>query len=118
MNDLNGYAMQAESYRRLLEREGEGYSENTRKEIEDNIRVFDKLATFEKDDKYIAFDSGMFNDIFRAYVDILLKRHVEDEKLRDEINSAAYHILDSMTAKEAEDLYFGRNDWTDVSDKG
>lgn len=106
---MNGYKMQADSYRTLLEREKDKASKETIKHIEDNIRVFDILAEFEKDDKYIAFDSGMFNDIFKGYVDILLKRYIEDEKLRDEINTAAYYILDSTTALEAEDAYYGRS---------
>ena len=106
---MNGYKLQAESYRKLLEREGNGYAEGTKKDIEDNIRVFDMLATFEENDKYIAFDSGMFNDIFRGYVEILLKRHIEDEKLRNEINNGAYYILDTITAKEAEEAYYGRS---------
>lgn len=100
---MDGYRMQADSYRILLEREKNNYNEETVKSIKNKIRILDILADFDADDKYVAFDSGIFNDIFRGYVNILVNSCIKDEKLRDEVNTAAYYILDNTTAQEAEE---------------
>lgn len=98
---MNGYKMMADSYRKLLETKN--MDESAKKNIEQEISVFDKLATFEKGDKYIAFDSGMFNDIFKGYVEILTEDI--DEKTKILLRNRSRGILDEYNSKEAEEKY-------------
>ena len=91
----------ADSYRKLLETKN--MDESAKKNIEQEISVFDKLATFEKGDKYIAFDSGMFNDIFKGYVEILTEDI--DEKTKILLRNRSRGILDEYNSKESEEKY-------------
>lgn len=111
---MNGYKMQAESYRAVLDRDRENLSEESIKDMESSIRVFDRLADFEPEDKYKAFDSTMFNDIFKGYVQIIIDELCEDEdedishaaeKIRSRVSGKAYSVLDRTNAREAENYY-------------
>ncbi len=44
---MNGYKIQADSYRAVLDRDRENLSEESIKDMESSIRVFDRLADFE-----------------------------------------------------------------------
>lgn len=80
--------------------------DESRKQIENKIKVMDCLAEFGEEDKYIAFDSGMFNDIFKGYVE-LLTEDVE-EKTKKTLRNRSRVILDEYNSKEAEDKYLGK----------
>lgn len=111
---MNGYKMQADSYRTVLDRDRSKLPEESIKEMENRIRIFDFLSDFESDDKYTAFDSGMFNDIFKGYVQIIIDElcdaEEEDiknaaEKIRSLVTGKSYSVLDRINAKEAESYY-------------
>lgn len=102
---MNGYQLMADSYKKLLEK-GD-YEEEERKQIQREIKVMECLATFDSSDKYIAFDSGMFNDIFKGYVELLTEDI--DEKTKSLLRNRSRGILDEYNSKEAEDKYFNRS---------
>ena len=111
---MNSYKMQANSYRAVLDRDRNKLSDESIKDMERSIRIFDTLADFEEEDKYTAFDSSMFNDIFKGYVQIIMDELCDDEEenikeaaetLRSRISGKAYSVLDRISAKEAESYY-------------
>ena len=114
---MNGYKVQLEAFKTLLERSGE---DGDTQEIKDKIRVYETLANYEKDDKYIVFDSGMFNDIFKGYVSLLMDQLKETyeadgetdkakalETVGEDMTAAVYSILDVCNAKQAENRFLG-----------
>lgn len=113
---MNGYELQADAYRTALERGRSNMSADAITDMEDSIRIFEQLASFKDGDKYTAFDSSMFNDIFKGYVQIIIDELCEDEdediqdaakQLKGRIQGKAYSVLDRITAKEAEAYYMG-----------
>ncbi len=114
---MNGYQFTADSYKTVLEKSENNYTPEQIKSIKQNIRVFETLATFEDGDKYIAFDSGMFNDIFKGYLELLIQEISESsddkkvaalEVLKKDITQLGYSLLDLYNAEVAEDTYYGR----------
>lgn len=95
-NNLNGYSVMAESYRKLLaqEKKKPGMNKEELEELEAHIRVYETLASFEKNDKFLAFDSSMFNDICIGYVKAAL-RNIEANGSRQEREAAnrLYSVL-------------------------
>lgn len=114
---MNGYQFTADTYKTLLEKDQDKRTQKEIEAIKQNIKVFETLATFEDDDKYIAFDSGMFNEIFRGYIDYILHDLMADYKENDsakakalelvekDIKNGSYYILEDYSAKEAQDVY-------------
>lgn len=100
---MNGYKFIADSYRHFLK---ENPSHDEAHEINKQIALLDKLSTFEKDDKYRAFDSGMFNDIFKGYV-VLLTEDL-DEEIKNKLRIQSRIVLDEYNSKEAENKYLGK----------
>ena len=98
---MNGYKLMANSYRKLLE--NQTMDKESKNNIKQEIKVMDTLATFEKGDKYIAFDSGMFNDIFKGYVKLLTEDIDEDTKKL--LRERSRGILEEYNSKTAEDKY-------------
>ncbi len=114
---MNGYQFTADTYKTLLEKDQDNHTQKEIEEIKQNIKVFETLATFEDNDKYIAFDSGMFNDIFKGYIELIIKEieYNGDEKkkaalqlLKADLNRLSSTILDLHSAKNADDEYYGR----------
>lgn len=111
---MNGYEMTADSYRQVLDRDRSHMTEDEIENMERSIRVFDILAKFEPEDKYVAFDSSMFNDIFKGYVKKIIDELCDDEegdiqkaaqKILGRVYGKSSAILDRMNAKEAEAYY-------------
>ena len=111
---MNGYQLQADSYRAVLERDRAAMSPDAIEDMERNIKLFELLATFEPDDRYIAFDSSMFNDVFKGYVQKIIDELCDDEdeetreaaqKIRSRVLGKASAILDRIGAREAENYY-------------
>ena len=111
---MNGYQLTADSYSKVLERDRSKMGADDIKSMEDNIRVLECLATFSGDDKYIAFNSSMFNDILQGYCLKAIDEFIEDgedeerkaaEILRNKISGKFHSLLDRMTASEAEAYY-------------
>lgn len=110
---MNGYQVQAESYRQVLDRDRNNMDPTDVTDMENKIRVFEQLAKAEPDDKYIMFDSSMFNDIYKGYVEKIIDELCEEEdteeaakQIRDRVTGKASAILDRMGAREAEEYYY------------
>lgn len=97
---MNGYKMLAENNSAMLERID---SDEEREKIKSKIKVYELLAQFDKEDKYTAFDSSMFNDIFKGYVEILTENLPEEYK--QQVRDKSHVILEEVSAKEAEAKY-------------
>lgn len=74
------------------------------------------LAELKKDDKYIIFDSSMFNDIFKGYIDLIIGELEEEyssdiekdsalDLIRTDIRDRGSRVLDMYNSKQAEDYY-------------
>ncbi len=102
---MNGYKLMADSLRKAIEQKEEnGINVN---DAEQQIRIYDLLATFQDNDKFTAFDSGMFNDIFKGYVELLVA-DLEQEKIKKDLIAKANGLLDFYSSKQAEDYYYQR----------
>ncbi len=115
---MNSYQFTADCYKSLLKRsEQEKLTPQEIENLKQKLKVFKSLASFEEDDKFIAFDSGMFNEIFRGYIDYILHDLMADYKENDsakakalelvekDIKNGSYYILEDYSAKEAQDVY-------------
>ena len=111
---LNGYQLQADSFRSYLERNAGMLEEEEKEMIRDEIRISETLAAFQGDDKYRAFNSSMFNDIMKGYVEKALDELIRDggedtgkaaERIRRPLMSRLHGLLDMIGAKEAETYY-------------
>lgn len=95
-----GYQMMADSYRKLLEQKRDTFTESEIKEFEREIDTYDYLAKKPEDEKYILFDTGLFNDITRAYC----KKAMENTKIPaervSEVLSELRFLFDTKSAKE------------------
>ncbi len=111
---MNSYKLSANGYREALEHGRSAMPTEVVADLEQKIRVFDFLAEFEPDDKYVAFDSGMFNEIFKGYIRKIIDELCDDDD--EDIQQAAQlilgrvygkseSILDRMNAYEAEAYY-------------
>ena len=111
---MNGYKMTADSYKEVLQRDREKMSDDAIINMERSIRVLEMLAEFEPEDKYVAFDSSMFNDIFKGYVKKIIDELCDDEdediqkaaqKILGRVYGKSTAILDRTKAREAEEYY-------------
>lgn len=95
-----GYQMMADSYRKLIEQKRDTFTESEIKEFEREIDTYDYLAKKPEDEKYILFDTGLFNDITRAYC----KKAMENTKIPaeqvSEVLSELRFLFDTKNAKE------------------
>ena len=114
-NDYRFYQLTADSYKNILERDRNNMTAEEIEDIEANIRVFDLLASFSEDDKYIIFDAALFNDILRGYclkaMDEFLESDDDEireaaEVLRSKLQGKISSLLDRMDAHDAERYYF------------
>lgn len=79
---MNGYELLASSYRLLLKR-----GEIAEDEAAKKIRVYDFLATCDKEDIYTMVDSSAFNDIIKSFCKKALKNSsVSEQSAQDVIN--------------------------------
>lgn len=111
---MNGYELLVDAHKKALKEDRNKLSEEDKKEIERKIEVFSALANFSEEDKNTAFDSGMFNDIYKGYVWKIMDTlsSSEDEEIRksaqlltEPVRKTASFILNQMSAKDAENYY-------------
>lgn len=98
--DMNGYTMMAESYR-LLMNQGKLEKEIAEKEI----RIYEFLATCDKDDICRLVDSAAFNDIIRAFLNMALSNADIDENSKKKVINQLHWIFDEKQAKEVLESY-------------
>lgn len=76
---MNGYKLLAESYRKAAQ-EGKINQEEAAK----HSRIYDFLASCDKEDINILFDSSAFNDISKSYLSIAVKELIAEETIEEE----------------------------------
>lgn len=92
---MNGFEMQAQSYKVLLER-----GQIDRGEAERKISVYDFLANCSDTQIYDLFDSSAFNTIVKDYVKLALKNTETDEETSEKILQELRWLFDTKGAKE------------------
>jgi hypothetical protein len=97
---MNGYTLMADSYRMLAE-QGKIDKETADKAI----RIYDFLATCDKDDICQMVDSSAFNDIIRAFLRMAVENAGLDEKARNSVTGQLRWIFDEWSAKDVLNKY-------------
>lgn len=95
-----GYQMMADSYRKLIEQKRDTFTESEIKEFEREIDTYDYLAKKPEDEKYILFDTGLFNDITRAYCKKAMENTGIPAEQASEVLSELRFLFDTKSAKE------------------
>lgn len=92
---MNGYTMMADSYRELMN-DGKIDKESAEK----SIRIYEFLATCDKDDLCQMVDSSAFNDIIRAFLKMAVVNAELEEEQQDKVLNQIRWIFDEKSAKE------------------
>lgn len=92
---MNGFTMMADSYKMLMEK-----GEIDREIAEKEIRIYEFLATCDKDDFCRMVDSGAFNDIIRAFLKRAVRQADIGETAQDKVISQLRWIFEEKQAKE------------------
>lgn len=92
---MNGYTMMADSYRKLM---NDGTIDKD--SAEKSIRIYEFLATCDKDDLCKMVDSSAFNDIIRAFLKMAVVNAELEEEQQDKVLNQLRWIFDEKSAKE------------------
>lgn len=92
---MNGYTMMADSYRKLM---NDGTIDKD--SAEKSIRIYEFLATCDKDDLCQMVDSSAFNDIIRAFLKMAVVNAELEEEQQDKFLNQLRWIFDEKSAKE------------------
>lgn len=92
---MNGYTMMADSYRKLM---NDGTIDKD--SAEKSIRIYEFLATCDKDDLCQMVDSSAFNDIIRAFLKMAVVNEELEEEQQDKVLNQLRWIFDEKSAKE------------------
>lgn len=96
---MNGYTLMADSYRKAME-QGKIEKEVAEKEI----RIYEFLATCDKDDICRMVNSSAFNDIIRGYLKLALANAELDKDSQEKALNQLTWIFDEKSAKEVLEL--------------
>ncbi|SDB68385.1 hypothetical protein [Butyrivibrio sp. INlla16] len=111
---MNWYKEQADTLQRILDRDRNDMEVYAIKDLMEKISLYKTLSKFSEEDKFRAFDSGMFNAILKGYaikaMDSFSESGTDEEKeaaeiLRAKIQGKLDSLLDLMPAKAAEQYY-------------
>lgn len=95
---MNGYSMLADSYKKILERQEQGVNLEL---IRKDIKVLEFLATCDDTEIYKLFDSGVFNDIVKAYC----KRAMNNKGVaQDDISNVLRELNCLFSEMQAKDI--------------
>lgn len=92
---MNGYTMMADSYRKLM---NDGTIDKD--SAEKSIRIYEFLATCDKDDLCQMVDSSAFNDIIRAFLKMAVVNAELEEEQQDKVLNQLRWIFDEKSEKE------------------
>lgn len=92
---MNGYSLTAQTYRDL---EKKGIY--TKEKADKLVRIYEFLATCDKEDICNLFDSSAFNDITRGYILLSIENSSIDEKIKEEIINNSKYVFDDTAAAE------------------
>ena len=99
INDMNGFELMSESYRKAAEQ-----GEITRATADKKCRIYDFLATCDQEDICSMFDSSAFNEITRSYMRLAVKELVEEGTIDEEQGIAVRNrfslLFDEKTASQ------------------
>lgn len=102
---MNGFQMQADTYRNLLETD----KTLDREAIQKRIKAYDFLATCDREEALALFDSSAFNDVVKGYLKMAVDHlELEDDvrkDLRSELLNEFRYLFDTVRAGQAEDYY-------------
>ena len=107
---MNSYEIRAEMYRQILKKHPE-----EEKRMQEEIKVYELLSKVSDSEKYIIFDSTMFNDIFKGYVEFIMDQlsDSEDEEIKKAakflapiVRSYSKDVLDFVSAEAAERYHY------------
>ena len=100
MENLNGYQMQADSYKAFLEKNPDT-PQATRQEMESKIKIFSFLATLDKQERLYLFDSGIYNDVCRGFLQMAIDQTETDAEAGERITNALHFLFDTTSAAKA-----------------
>lgn len=92
---MNGYTMMADSYRKLM-----NGGTIDKESAEKSIRIYEFLATCDKDDLCKMVDSSAFNDIIRAFLKMAVVNAELEEEQQGKVLNQLRWIFDEKSAKE------------------
>ena len=96
---MNGYEVMAKTYRKLAER-----GEISKEESEKQCKVYDFLASCDKEDIYNLFDSSAFNEIAKEYMRLAVKELVSEGAIDEDQGKAVRNrfslLFDEKQSKE------------------
>lgn len=98
---MNDFKLMAESYKKLM---NDGKIDKI--EAQKEIRIYEFLASCNKDDFCRMIDSGVFNDIIRAYLEMTVNNTDLDEESKNKVTSQLRWIFDEKQAKEVLSEYY------------
>lgn len=98
---MNDFKLIAESYKKLM---NDGKIDKL--EAKKEIRIYEFLASCNKDDFCRMIDSGAFNDIIRAYLEMTVNNTDLDEESKNKITGQLRWIFDEKQAKEVLSEYY------------
>ena len=78
---------------------------------EKEIRIYEFLATCDKDDLCRMVDSTAFNDIIRAFLKMAIDNADIDERAKENIKNQLRWIFDEKSAKEVLQYAIKNNIW-------
>ena len=120
MEEINSYSVLTETTMKQINN-GNNLSEEEKDILLGKARVYNAMSKLNPNDRYVVFDSGMFNGILRGYVEISLKEAKESIKKKVNISDSdleeifyyirqtSYYSTDFYSSKEAEDFYNGNS---------
>jgi hypothetical protein len=97
---MNGYTLMSDSYKMLMEQ-----GEIDKETAEKAIRIYDFLATCDKDDICKMVDSSAFNDIIRAFLVMAIENSGLDEESKNNVLNELRWIFSEKQAKEVLEKY-------------
>ena len=95
---MNGYEIMADSYRQMV-KQGRIDKETADQEI----RIYDFLATCDTEDICGMVDSSAFNDIIKAIVETPVKNEYIDEDAGKKVVGQLCYLFDEKTARQVLD---------------
>ena len=98
---MNGYAMMADSYRKLLATD----SNADREFMERRITALEIMANTDRPTQYELFNSSGFNDIVRGYILMALDNAEAGNETRKAVLQEFNALLESVTAEQAENYF-------------
>ena len=79
---------------------GDVYKRQDKDSAEKSIRIYEFLATCDKDDLCQMVDSSAFNDIIRAFLKMAVVNAELEEEQQDKVLNQLRWIFDEKSAKE------------------